>query len=157
MPRQKLYITTDGEMFADESTLQQKCVELFALMHPKKTKLFFSIPNGGKLGGKRVNGVNIQAVRMVREGLTAGAADTFISIARCNLHGLFIEVKTPVGTWGEEQKQFCQQVIAEGYGYAIIRRLDDFEALLVKYMAGAYQQMPFEMIDAISNKKKLAK
>lgn len=144
MRKQILKQAPSGEIYADESTLQRSCVRWFRVVFSAIGKYLFSIPNGGKLGGKLSrSGFAIQAAIMVGEGMTAGVADLLLALARCGLHGLFIEMKTPVGVWEPEQKEFAKRQLAEGYGYIICRRQNDFEKVVTDYLQGKYIQPTF--------------
>lgn len=130
-----------GELYQSESTTQQSAVRWFNEVYPEFEYLFFSIPNGGKMGGKvNKSGVSIQAAIMVGEGLKSGVADLLFSVARCGLHGLYIEMKTPVGVWSKEQQEFAWKVTQEGYGYVLCYSLADFKTAILTYLSGSYVQ-----------------
>jgi len=137
-----------GEIYTTESVLQRYCVKWFRTVHANIGKMLFSIPNGGKYGGKTnaKTGYSIQASIMVGEGLTAGVADLFLAVPRCGLHGLFVEMKTIVGTWSKEQHEFAERQISHGYGYVLCWRASDFETEVTNYLNGTYEQIPFNEI-----------
>lgn len=141
-------VSPTGVIYTDESTLQRFCVNWFRTVYAPLAKFLFSIPNGGKLGGKKnKKGFSIQAAIMVGEGMTAGVADLFLAIPKCGLHGLFIEIKTPVGTWEQDQKEFAERQLGQGYGYILCRRFEDLEADVNAYLANTFLQPPFQEID----------
>lgn len=129
-------------IYRDESQIQQTCVNWFAAKFPIIAEHLFSIPNGGKLGGKRnKRGRSVQGGILVGEGMKSGVADLFLALARSGLHGLFIETKTPVGTWRKRQIEFAERQIREGYGYLLYRSQNEFERGVEQYLAGKYKQM----------------
>ena len=145
--------TASGEIYTDESTMQRACVRWFRIKFDPMGFSLFSIPNGGKLGGRTSKkGFSIQAAIMVGEGMTAGVADLFLSLPRCGLHGLYIEMKTPVGVWEKTQQQFAIRQIDNGYGYVLCRSQNYFEKVVQDYLSGQYVQLPFDEIE--SNKPK---
>lgn len=137
-----------GELYTSESVLQRYCVKWFRTVFHTIAKYLFSIPNGGLYGGKKneKTGHSIQASIMVGEGLTEGVADLLLAIPRCGLHGLFIEMKTIVGTWDKAQREFAERQIAQGYGYVLCWRASDFETEVTNYLKGTYEQIPFHEI-----------
>ena len=145
----------NGELYTTESELQRSCVRWFRSVFQARPGLvdfglyLFSIPNGGKMGGKRnKNGVSVQAGIMVGEGLTAGVADLFLALPRCGFHGMFIEMKTPVGVWSKEQRDFASRQMIQGYAYVLCRTQKEFEKAIVEYLSERYVQIPFNEIDA---------
>lgn len=87
---------------------------------------FFSIPNGGM---RNV----IVAKKLKAEGVKAGVADLFLMIPNKIFHGLFIEVKTPVGRQQPSQKDFEKIAFDSGYCYEVVRSLDDLINCLETY------------------------
>lgn len=87
-----------------------------------------------------------QARIAVAEGLTKGAADTFLSVARKDWHGLFIEFKQDKVEWRlgkethtktyqrPEQREWQAAVEAQGYRYEVIRTFDEFKTLIEAYL-----------------------
>lgn len=148
----KVKVSPSGELYTSESELQQVCVKWFRVEFCGKFGQFegyeetlFSIPNGGNIGGKKSkNGTPIGAAILKGEGLTSGVADLQLAVPRSNLHGLFIEMKTPVGYWEPDQRAFAKRQIALGYGYALCRRRADFEKVVKDYFAGTYHQPTIE-------------
>lgn len=148
MRKQKLKVSPSGEIYVSESEMQRSCVRWFRTVFNSIPKFLFSIPNGGKYGGatNRKTGHSIQASIMVGEGLTKGVADLFLAIPRCGLHGLFIEMKTIVGEWETEQREFAERQISQGYGYVLCWNQKDFEKAITTYLTGTYEQIPFAEI-----------
>ena len=143
-----------GELYSTESAMQCSCVRWFRTVYKPIALFLFSIPNGGKLGGRlNKNGIPIQAGVMVGEGLTAGVADLFLAIPKCGLHGLFIEMKTPVGVWSKEQQEFAGRQIGHGYGYVLCRSQNQFEQIVNQYLSNAYFQAEVSQTDKKSGRK----
>jgi len=122
-----------------ESKLQSECIRYFRLMHPTLAMNFFSIPNG-------VCTSATQARILVREGMTAGVADTFLAVPNSQYHGAFLEFKKEEIEWKEgwkhtsrgyqsrQQKTFQAYVEVQGYNYTIIRNFDEFTAFMRQYL-----------------------
>ena len=102
-------------------------VRLFRMAYPQYKGVFFAVPNGGHRDIRT-------AQHMKAEGQLAGVSDLILMVARHNLHGLCIEVKTRNGRQSDRQKAFAGAVIAQGYYYAIVRTLDEFMELCDWYI-----------------------
>lgn len=71
-------------------------------------KLMFHIPN------ERV--CSKQQGRLLKlMGVKPGVPDLFLPVPRSRYHGLYIEMKTEVGTPSEDQKWWGEQLLAQGY------------------------------------------
>lgn len=116
-----------------ESKLQCECVAWFRLQYPKMHRLLFSIPNGAFLQGDAKKRAMRWAI-LKREGANPGTADLFLSVARGDFHGLYIEMKTPSGTQSKEQIAFEREMIEEGYGYAMPRTFEEFQRVVGQYL-----------------------
>lgn len=128
-----------------ESGLQSACVAWFRLQHPSLRPLYLSIPNGVPLG-------TASAAQFIREGLTAGAADTILLVPASGYHGLCIEFKIAVDEWHggrrttrktyqtPEQKRWQEAVESQGYKYAVVRTFDEFRSLVAGYLDGRRTQ-----------------
>jgi hypothetical protein len=110
-----------------ESEIQQKCIQEFRLYYKPPQYFIFAIPNGGKAGGKLINGIPEEAIRLKREGLTAGVADLFVMTPFSNeSKGLFAECKTKDGRQSEAQIDFEKICLEMGYNYAVFRSVGEF-------------------------------
>ena len=74
--------------------------------------------------------------RMFRFGM-AGAADILCSVRQARYSGdswytawLWLEVKAPKGVQSPSQIRFMDEVRAEGHYYAVVRSIEDVEAVL---------------------------
>ena len=117
----------------EESRIQKACVSWFRMQYRYKRRVLFAIPNGAKLSGNQTQRA-ITGKRMKEEGLVPGVADLFLSIASGEYHGLYLEAKTATGRQSDSQKEFEQDVISEGYGYALFRSLPEFQAIVRTYL-----------------------
>lgn len=70
--------------------------------------LIFAIPNGAKRDA-------ITGARLKSEGVKSGVFDIFVSVARNNYHGLYIEMKVNNNKLTENQIIFKQNVEKEAY------------------------------------------
>lgn len=109
--------------------IQKGCIFWFDMQYPKLIMLLFHIPNGGKRN-------IIEAVNFKKMGVRAGVADLFLSVSSLGFHGLYIEIKMPGGTQGDNQKKFQQQVEANGYKYCIADSVDFFITIIQWYLIG---------------------
>lgn len=87
---------------------------------------YFAIPNGSLRN-------IIVAKKLKAEGVKAGVADLFLMLPNKIFHGLFIEVKTPVGRQQPSQKDFEKIAFDSGYCYEVVRSLDDLINCLETY------------------------
>lgn len=123
-----------------ESHIQQTAVKWFRLAHRDLAPLFISIPNGMRMS-------ETQARIAVAEGLTKGAADTFLFVPRGGYHGLAVEFKQETEEWKAgkrtlrrtyqrpEQKAWQAAVEGQGYRYAVCRSVDEFITEIENYLA----------------------
>lgn len=68
-------------------------------------------------------------------GVVAGVADLLFLVARGGYHGLCIEMKDDRGTQKPAQKEWQAIVEREGYKYVICRSLEQFEKIIMDYLA----------------------
>lgn len=112
-----------------EHQTQCACVRWFRYQYPNLAMLLFAVPNGG--ARDRVTGAKLKA-----EGVVAGVADLFLSVARGGFHGMYIEMKTVNGRQSESQKAFQRSVEAEGYIYKVARSSYGFMREVEEYLRG---------------------
>lgn len=133
----------NGELYVSESVIQTSCVRWFRTVFFQFKKHLFSIPNGAKMGGKtNKKGFPIQAAIMKGEGMTEGVADLLLALPRHGFAGLFIEMKTPVGSLEPEQREFLEAMASVGYAVAMCRSLAEFEIVVNSYLDGTFVQLP---------------
>ena len=119
-----------------ESTTQQACVFWFGYQYPKLKNNLFSIPNGAALHGTPKQR-SIQWKRLEREGALAGVADLFLAVPNKHHHGIFIEVKSQVGTMSKSQTAFRQSVIDQNYCHVVCRDTMQFQQIITRYLSDA--------------------
>ena len=122
-----------------ESKFQEKCHAWFQKTFPDK--LSYSIPNGANTAEyvqKDEEGnekkVNLERLKLLREGMLPGAADYFIQEPIQNKEsrfgwyfGLHIELKFNGGTQKDNQKDFQRKVEARGFKYLIVRENENIK------------------------------
>lgn len=138
-----LKVSPSGELYASESSTQIAAVRLFRTIYPEHANRLFAIPNGGARGGKvSKTGKNIQAAIMKAEGVTPGVPDLLLAFPAFGFAGLFIEMKTPVGTLEPEQREILEDFASVGYAVVVCRSLGEFEKAVSLYLSGAFIQTP---------------
>ncbi len=110
-----------------EAALQESCVAWFRLQFPKR--LIFAVPNGARTSIR-------EAVRLKRQGLSAGVPDLCIPEPIGDKHGLFIELK-----WGKKKATPAQfiwhdRLAANEYATAIVREFEEFKRVIWDYFKG---------------------
>lgn len=102
-----------------ESELQINCVNWFRYQYPQYKMLLFAIPNGGKR--------NITtAMNLKREGVISGVPDLFLSLARGEWHGFYLELKAGANDLTMNQDLFFREAQKQQYKCEVIRTLDQF-------------------------------
>lgn len=107
--------------------------------HRDLAKLLVNIPNGARR-------TRWEAARAKAEGLTAGAPDLFLFVARGKWHGLAIEMKWQTEEWSKgkphteksyqskEQREWQKAAQAQGYRYEVVRTADEGIKLITEYL-----------------------
>jgi hypothetical protein len=122
-----------------EHELQAQCVIWFRNHYRHLAPYLFAVPNGADLGGKDRIARAKRWQKLEREGARPGVADLLLMVPSGDLHGLWIEMKTPRGTQSKEQMQFEMNAVAMGYGYAMPRTKQEFRRVVSEYLdAGRY-------------------
>jgi len=113
--------------------------------------LFFAVPNGAALSGgneqwqKNERGRKGAMLKMT--GLTAGVADCLLCVPKkegydsgkplCSyrdIHGLFVELKSPVGIVSDDQRVFAAAVVTQGYRHCVVRTLEEAVKVITEYL-----------------------
>lgn len=100
-------------------------------------KLMFAIPNGGKREkrqDKKGRWYSPTAQNLKREGVKPGIPDVFLPCACGNSHGLFIEMKSPVGKVTPEQKRVHELLKQAGYAVIVCYSLESATTLITWYL-----------------------
>lgn len=140
----------------EESKLQQQCVSWFRAEYPQYAMLLTHPINEGS-GHSEIDRRR-QATHKA-EGTVAGVADllfflpSFYPVEGDNgqtvwteVHGLGIEMKTAKGRQSPEQILFQQYFETAGYGYYIIRSLEQFRLLMITYINMAHDGLKAEIL-----------
>lgn len=102
------------------------------------------IPNGGSRGDSGASRA-IAGGRLKAEGVRSGVADVFLPVARCNKHGLYIEMKAPKfepkrleskGGLSDEQIEFGNFVMEQGYSFWVCYSWQQASTLIESYLKG---------------------
>jgi len=97
------------------------------LEHPE-LDMIFAIPNGGK---RHI----ATASRMKLEGVKPGVSDLFLSVARHDLHGLYIEMKREKsGKLSTAQKDWFNKIQNQGYAAVQANGKDQAIAYIKSYL-----------------------
>jgi len=118
---------------ATEHQEQKAFFEWAALMTPKHYELglMFAIPNGGQ---RHI----ITATKLKAEGVKAGVPDIFLPVARCNYHGLFIEMKKRKGArMALSQHGWYWNLLGQNYAVHICHGADEAIDVTKQYMGWA--------------------
>ena len=101
-----------------EADLQRTVVQALRVALPRNAIIHHcanEVTEPGPRGAKR------QAI-LVGMGVHAGFADLMVM---CDGHILFLELKAPKGRLRPDQEAFRDAVLAQGFGWALVRSLDD--------------------------------
>lgn len=101
-----------------EADLQRAVVQTLRLILPRTAIIHHcanEVTEAGPRGAKR------QAI-LVGMGVHAGFADLMVL---CDGRVLFLELKAPKGRLRPSQEAFRDAVLAQGFGWALVRSLDD--------------------------------
>jgi hypothetical protein len=134
----------DGRLYTDESTLQSVCVKGFRLRYRQYEDFLFSIPNGARIGGRiGKKGFPILASILKAEGMTEGIPDLLLAFPTGGFAGLFIEMKTIVGSLEPEQRRKCEKLASVGYAVAKCETADEFDRTVDAYLSGRFVLVEF--------------
>lgn len=109
-----------------EADLQRAVVQALRFALPRTAIIHHcanEVTEAGPRGAKR------QAI-LVGMGVHAGFADLIIL---CDGHVLFLELKAPKGRLRPDQETFRDAVLAQGFGWALVRGLDDALGALAEH------------------------
>lgn len=101
-----------------EADLQRAVVQALRIALPRTAILHHCANEVTEVGPR---GTRRQAI-LVGMGVHAGFADL---IVLCEGRVLFLELKAPKGRLRPEQQAFRDAVLAQGFGWALVRSLDD--------------------------------
>ena len=95
--------------------------------HPE-LHLLFAIPNGGERNSRV--GQNLKL-----EGVKAGIPDLCLPVPNKTHHGLFIELKTPVGTLKANQKEWLTKLNNQGYKAVVCYGWESAKLVIEEYIS----------------------
>ena len=113
-------------------------------------QLLFSIPNGMAFGGEadwQVKTSIIRGKNAKLEGLRPGVPDLFLAVGRAwrpsktectqarDEHGLFIEIKKPIGVLSDEQKFIIPLLHSQSYRVLVCRSTEEAIKAIEEYLA----------------------
>lgn len=128
----------------EQETLIQWC-EWQQASHPE-LKLIYHIPNGGSRN-------TLEAANLKRQGVKAGVPDLCLPVARAGFHGLYIEMKYGRNKTTENQKEWLEELTAQGYFTAVCYGAEEAERIIARYLQfpgyPAIESRAIQMIDFI--------
>ena len=141
--RRTIKIAPNGELYTTESDIQIQCVSAFRVMFSTYADDLFSIPNGARVGGKiGRDGFPVAAKILKAEGMKSGVADLMFAVPLHGFAGLYIEMKSPVGSLDPDQREFLKRRAAVGYAVEVCKSIDEFIAVVRAYINGTFRQLP---------------
>ncbi len=96
-----------------EAVTLMRVVRLHEAKYPA-LRLLFAVPNGGDRN-------KIVAAKMKAEGIKAGVPDYILPVSAPGFLGLAIELKTRTGYASKEQKQWIEDLRAQGWRAEVCR------------------------------------
>lgn len=90
-------------------------------------KWMHHIPNGGTRHPA-------EAANLKRQGVRPGVSDVFLPTARGGYHGLYIEMKSKTGKPSDNQREFVEAMIGEGYKAIFCYGADEAICAIEKYL-----------------------
>lgn len=79
---------------------------------------------------------------MKAEGMKSGVADLMFAFPAHGFHGLFIEMKTIVGSLSPDQRKFCELMAGVGFAVCVPKTLAEFEKGVDDYLKNKFVQYP---------------
>lgn len=112
-----------------EDRLQMSCKYWFDCQYPQYRLLLHHSPNEGLLLQHDKDGAKRKAM-----GMRAGFPDFILLLPNREHPYLAIELKSEKGRQSEHQKEYQRAVESVGGLYVIVRRVDDFVAIVRNYI-----------------------
>lgn len=110
---------------SEQITLIQWC-DINRCKYPE-LGLIFHIPNGGKRN-------KLEAIKLKKEGVKAGVPDLFLPVARRVYNGLFIELKYGSNKATPKQKEWINNLNAQGYKAVVCNGFDEARLTIEEYI-----------------------
>ena len=110
---------------SEQITLIQWC-DINRCKYPE-LGLIFHIPNGGKRN-------KLEAIKLKKEGVKAGVPDLFLPVARRGYNGLFIELEYGRNKATPKQKEWINNLNAQGYKAVVCNGFDEARLTIEEYI-----------------------
>ena len=121
---------------SNEGKIQAECFTWFHNTYPQYRGLLFHCPNEND----RADSNPIQGAIRKSLGVVPGVADLILLVPRPGHGALLIEMKDAKGTQKSRQVEWQKIVERQGYIYKICRSLEEFQEIIIKYLA-----LPFSL------------
>lgn len=86
--------------------------------------------------------------RLKAEGMRAGTPDLFLAVPVGSKPGLWIEMKTPIGTLTPAQKSF-RDYLSRSYAHHVCKGLDEARTVIDRYLKGTKALVPTTEVTAL--------
>jgi hypothetical protein len=112
-----------------EATEQEALITWCGWQQPKhpELKLIYHVPNGGSRNA-------LEAANLKRQGVKAGVPDLCLPVPKNGFHGLYIEMKYGRNKTTEQQKEWLEELAAQGYFTAVCYGAEEAERLIASYL-----------------------
>ena len=111
----------------NEHNIQRLLVAWFRDRYPDLAPVFFAIPAGGKRD-------KVTAARLKAEGALPGVPDLLLASPRGGRAGLFLELKTAVGSVSKAQRERQAALAAQGYAVEVAKGYEAAKAAVTNYL-----------------------
>ncbi len=131
-----------------EATEQETLIAWCRLQQSEypELRLIYHIPNGGSRN-------TLEAVNLKRQGVKAGVPDLCLPVPRNGFHGLYIEMKYDKNKVTKKQKEWLEELTAQGYFTAICYGAEEAKRIIARYLQfpgyPAIESLAIQMIDFI--------
>jgi len=102
-----------------------------------------TLKNLDRLNGS-MNGIRIMSWKIRSKlkpmGVKAGFPDLNLPIPRCGYLGLYIELKTPIGSATPEQKDWIAFLSSQGYFACVCKGEDAARRVIIDYISGSLKK-----------------
>lgn len=141
--RATIKVAPNGQLYTTESDIQIQCVMAFRLRFRQYADDLFSVPNGARVGGKiGRDGFPVAAKILKAEGMKSGVSDLMFAVPLHGFAGLFIEMKSPIGSLDRNQREFLQRRSYFGYAVEVCKSTEEFVDTVTAYINGTFRQLP---------------
>lgn len=118
-----------------EAKIQAESYTWWNNTFPQYRGLLFACTNQNERSGDIGKKAQLISGAMRRSmGVYPGVADIICLIPRGKYHGIMLECKTEVGRQSQQQEEWMEKVLSQGYMYKIFRSVDDFKVIIQWYL-----------------------